>query len=1069
MLKTFSLLLCAAAGFAQAPTATLVGRVVDASGAVIPAARIRIANTATGDVRRTVSSEAAEFTVPNLAPGTYEVTVEKEGFRTLREEKLDLQVDQVARLELKLEVGAVSSSVEVTAAMPVLNTESSSRGDVIISKEIGEIPLNGRDYTDLAFLTPGVVPRASGAQGSALSANGARVDNTNFIIDGVSNQNSRLGDVQARPPLDAVREFKMQVSGYSAEYGRLAGGVVNMALKSGTNRPHGVLFEFLRNDKMDARNFFDEGKSKLRRNQYGATLDGPVYIPGVYNGRNRTFFVASWEGYWNIGGSNQLGRVPSALERTGDFSQSPDLAGALADPLANPKANFPGNKIPLTRFSPIAGKILQYYPLPNRPGQANNLVVNANSESKWNSFMGKGDHRFSDANTVSARFMKRFNHSGNPFDGDSVGTFGNYITSHDSLAGLSFTHMFGPTLINELRTGMSRTARHETSPFFGTDIAAELGLVGGSTDPQLKGFPIVTVQGLFTLGPNHLNPRAWTVTNYQLGNTLTWVKAQHMIKLGADRLYTQYYEPYNNNQNGTYNFLGRWTNHPTADFLLGLLNNTSRQVGAPLSYLLSSNYGFFAQDDFKISPRLTLNLGLRYEIPMPMVDKYDRWSNFLPEFGKVALAGNRTVPNFDQLVKQAGLTGLIVTAGDLSVPRSLVYANYRDFAPRAGFAWRPFGGTRTVLRGGYGIFYATALTKDVRQNMGAGFPFGISQTFSRQTKDATILTFASPFPAAIQSLSGVTNTTGYELHPKPPYLQSWNFTIERELFASVALETAYVGSKGTHLGRMYNLNQPFRDLALRSASGSFPKPIPAFSTVNFFAFGSDSSYQAAVVSLRKNFSHGTFLRANYTFSKSIDDASQMTSNSDGGYKGAQDARNLRLEHGRSDWDRRHAFTMSFVTELPFSPRNAALKGWELAGTGRMYSGQPFTPQVANVNLDLGEANRPNRIANGRLDNPSPERWFDIAAFPPVPTGSFRFGNSGRNVLDGPGLVAVNLSLMKKFAIRESRYVQFRWEAFNISNHANFDLPVNTVDTPTAATLTSAGAGRSMQLALKYVF
>jgi hypothetical protein len=460
---------------------------------------------------------------------------------------------------------------------------------------------------------------------------------------------------------------------------------------------------------------------------------------------------------------------------------------------------------------------------------------------------------------------------------------------------------------------------------------------------------------------------------------------------------------------------------------------------------------------------------MRYELPKPIVDKYDRWSNFIPAYGKIVLAGTEGIANLDQTVQQAGLTGHVATAADYGLPRSLIYTNHKDFAPRIGLAWRPFGGTRTVIRSGYGIFYAQSLTKDVRQDLGAGFPFMLAQTFNRQTSNPAALSFASPFPAALASLSGVTNTSAYQVDAPPSYLQSWNFTLERELFHSVAVEAAYVGSKGTHLGRLYNLNQPYRVPSMKLPNGSFPSPIPVFNTVNYFSFGSDSSYNAAVITLRKNLSRGTFFRWNYTFAKSIDDASQMTSSSDGGYSGAQDARNLGLERGRSDWDRRHAFTMSFVTELPLFSRNRWLKGWQLAGTGRAYSGQPFTPQVANVNLTQGEANRPDRIANGRLDNRTPERWFDLSAFPTVPTGAFRFGNSGRNILDGPGLVGLNVSVMKNFAVRERSRLQFRWEVFNVSNHANFALPVIDVDTPTGATLTSADAGRTMQFALKYLF
>ena len=316
---------------------------MDASGALVPGATIQLKNQGTGEVRRGVSDEAADFTIPNLAPGLYDVTVEHQGFRTLRLDGLELQVEQVARLDLKLDVGSISETVEVTASIPVLNTENASRGDVIVSQEVLEMPLDGRDFNDLAFLVPGVTRAAQGSTGSNLSVNGARQNNSNFFVDGFNNQNSRQGNAQARPPIDAVQEFKMQVSGYSAEYGRLAGGVMNLALKSGTNQLHGSLFEFLRNDVFDARNFFDVEKSKLRRNQFGGALNGPVYIPKVYDGRNRTFFLGSWESYRQVIGVNQLGRVPSDLERAGDFSQTTDANGK--------KISLLWTRFPARRFS----------------------------------------------------------------------------------------------------------------------------------------------------------------------------------------------------------------------------------------------------------------------------------------------------------------------------------------------------------------------------------------------------------------------------------------------------------------------------------------------------------------------------------------------------------------------------------------------------------------------------------------------------------------------------------------------------------------------------------------------
>ena len=622
--------------------------------------------------------------------------------------------------------------------------------------------------------------------------------------------------------------------------------------------------------------------------------------------------------------------------------------------------------------------------------------------------------------------------------------------------------------MNDFRAGFSRTRQNNTAGGIGAGFD-EYRLAGASGDPEMGGFPRVTIRDLITLGPPGSQPVKSAVTNYQIGDTLTVVRTRHMVKAGFEIMRNHFFQPYNNNVRGTANFLGRWTNDPTADFMLGLLNNSSRQVGVARNYLYTSSYGFFLQDDLRASSRLTLNIGLRYEIMKPPKEKYGNWANFLPEYGKVVVADDASVPNLAQLAESVGLGGNIAVARDLGLPSTLVYTNYRALAPRFGMAWRPFGGTRTVLRGGYGIFYGSTASNSIRNDLGNTFPFAMSQNFNRATRDPSALTLSDPFPAALGKVQGVNNANAYELRPSPQYLQSWNFTLERELYRSVALEAAYVGSKGTHLARQYNINQPFRSAELQLAGGGFPKPFPAFNSISMYTFGSNSIYNAGMLSLRKRFSRGTFFRVNYVYSKSIDYASQANGNSDGGYAGAQDARNLALERGRSDWDNGHAVTMNFVTELPWMTRNRVLGGWQFAGSGRMYTGQPFTLRSANAQEDQGEASRPDRIGKGTVTNPTADRWFDVAAFPLVPTGSYRFGNSGRNVLDGPGLVGINVSMMKKFRVKERDYLQFRWEVFNAMNHANLDLPENQVDLKNAATITQAGASRIMQFGLKYVF
>lgn len=1062
---------------AQSATATLTGIVTDSLDAAVPKAEIRIRNVDTGIERVFTSGESGDYTITNLPPGAYELRAEKPGFRPFHETGIVLQLDAVQRCDVRLQLGAVSESVEVKADPPLLNTENASKGDVIVQEEIAAMPLDGRDFVDLAYFVAGVLPRAPGGQGSALNINGARADNTNFVIDGFNNQNPRGAAAQARANVDAVQEFKTQVSGYSAEYGRLAGGVINTVLRSGTNRLHGALFEFLRNDALDTRNFFDADKGELRRNQFGGVVHGPVYVPRLYDGRNRTFFLFSWESYRQRLGETRLGRTPTPIERGGDFSQTIDSGRpvSLQDPLlrgactaADQSACFPDNRVPLSRFHPVAVNLLPYYPLPNIPAGANNFRSTAIDPDNWEDFAYKIDHHFSSSDSISGRYLKRYNRTANPFSGSNLGTFGARTQEHQSLAGVNWTHIFTPALLNEARAGFSRTAHRERSVSAGQNIAAQIGLPGTTTDPQLLGFPRFTVRDLFAIGDAASEPVIFHVNNFQWADTVTWISGKHAWKFGLDVLHTQFFQPHNNNNRGTFNFLGRWTGAPFADFLLGLPESASRQVGTTPNYLFSTSYGFFVQDDFRVSRNVTLNLGLRYDIIKPPVEKYNRMANFVPGLGKIAIAGDENIPNLVQLLDQSRLADRVVLARDAGLPRSLIFTNYANLAPRFGFAWRPRGGNRAVVRGGYGIFYGVSLLNPIRQDLLDVFPFAVTQTFNRQTTNPNAVTLSDPFPESRATLDGVNNANGYEVRAPTPYLQSYNLTVEREIGGASAIEIGYVGSKGTHLGRRFDVNQPLRIPELRQ-NGNFPRPYAGFNTIDYYSFGSSSIYNAGVVSLRRRTRGDIFYRLNYIYSKSIDDASQITGNSDGGYPGAQNARNLRLDRGRSDWDTGHAVTGIVSWQLPLARRRRFLGGWQLSGTTRLYTGQPFTVRVSNVNLNLGEANRPDRIGKGALPNPTADRWFQVGDFPVVPTGSFRFGNSGRNILDAPGLIAINSALLKNFRLQESRYIQFRYEVFNVFNHPNFDVPQNLVNAVNAGTITAADPGRVMQFALKIEF
>jgi hypothetical protein len=1058
---------------AQSPDGAIVGLVRDSSGGSVGEAAIKVRNMDTNGLRQLTSDREGRFAVPNLAPGRYEVTTEKPGFQTLRQSGVELEINQTVRLELTLKVGSLAESIEVSARAPLVNTENPVKGDVMVSKEIVELPLNGRNFSDLAFLVPGVDQTGEGDTGSPFAMGGARPDNTNYFIDGVSARRPDYGQTELSPNLDAIQEFKVSTSSYSAEFGQVSGGVISVALKSGSNQPHGALFEFLRNDKLDARNFFSASQPELRRNQFGAFLSGPVLLPKVYNGHDRTFFMFSWESYRDATGTTSVTMVPTALQRAGDFSQTVEAGGQRAQ-IKNPFGGgyFPGNIIPESLINPVAAKIMPNWPVPNRPGQLNNYLANVSSHSPWNSFITRIDQRISSQDSIAFRYQYNRKNSETPFDGGPLGTFGSVNNSTTQMIGLNHVRVFTPSVINEARAGLYRSNGAIVPMDAGTDYAALWGIAGiSSSDPFLQGTPQVTVTGYATLGDQYQRPWVQTSNNYTFSDTLTWVKNAHEVKFGGSLFRNQYFQPYYNYIRGSFTFNGYWTTDPLADFLVGVPNNVQSQKQAPQNYTFSTYYGLFAQDDYKVSSRLTLNLGLRWDVNMPTHDKYGRWVGFIPEFGKLVAANPGIVPNFDQLIASAGASNLVASAQDLGVPQALVYTRYANMAPRFGLAWRPFGGTRTVVRGGYGVFWGASMNRPLIANLGTNYPFSVSQQVSRVPGNPNAINFANPFANATNAAS--LSIYGVQLRAPTPYMQSWNLTVERQLGDSMAIEVSYSGSKGTHLGLATDINRPYYSAQYRLPDGSFLRPYPQYNnSISFFSFGGNSTYNAGTATLRRRFARGSFFSANYTYSKSIDEGSTFSGGGQGGPHQVQDPRNLRLERGRSNFSPGHTFTMSYSYPIPWrgTPRLGwMLRGWQLAGSGQARTGQPFTPAVSGVNLAVGGAVHPDRIRTGALPDPSVEKWFDVAAFPLVPNGQYRMGTSGRNILDGPGMMAVNFSLSRNMRVRERQQVQFRWEVFNATNHPNFGLPIATMNTITAGTITSAGSPRQMQVGLRYQF
>ena len=1053
---------CAAgAAYPHIETGILAGAVTDAAGAAMPGVAVTVKSPETRQAWNGSSDAEGKYALAGLPAAVYDVEFSKAGFRPVVEHGVRVESDRTAKLDVRLEIGAASAAVEVAARNNDLNTDDDIIESVLGAVELAEMIQNDRSITDLGYFGPGVARRAAGALGSGFVIGGARADSTNFLVDGMNDHDPRTGGIEVMPNYDAIDEFRIQATGEAAEYGRMAGGVMTARLRSGGNRMHGTLFDNERTSVLGARNFFDVHKSEILRHQGGATLSGPVTVPGMYDGKNRTFFLLSWEGLFQSQGDSRLSNVPLGTERIGDFSKSSNAAGqvtAITDPLTGKP--FPGNLIPASRLSSIAQSLASFFPLPNRADPSTNFETYQVTHARYNSAVAKLDQHVGLSDTISARYLLRDNSGTSPYAGSDLGTFGTNTASRPMLAGISETHVFTPSMVNEARVGFTRYAERDQASDAGLDINAQLGLPGPNNVSQ-TGSPRFTILNLAALGDSTNQPLSLTTNTWEAAEALSRSKGRHTVKFGVDALRTQFFQQLYNNERGTFNFLGRWTNSPFADFLLGLPDSTSRQSSAVTAYLFSTDVGVFAQDEFAVSPRLTLSYGVRYEMMRPPFEKYGRMSSFAPGLDKLIVADGSVVPNLAAMAASAGLTGRVATAADAGLPGSLVYGNQHDFAPRFGFAWRPSAKDGTVIRGGYGIYFANSLLDPVRNDLTNIYPFTVSQTFNRVSNQPNALTLGNPFPAALATLPGVTNTNGFEARPGPQYVESYTLTLDRQIGADTTLEIDYIGSRGTHLGQRFDLNQPFRGPA-----GSL-RPYTGFGTINFYSFGANSVYNGGTLTLRRRYRHGLYFGATYVYSKSIDDASQVSGNSQGDYPGAQSSRNLAAERGRSDWDTGHSATAFAGWALPF--RGRVLGNWVISTDARAYTGQPFTPRVSGANLSLGEAGRPDRIGSGKAASRSATQWFNVAAFPVVPAAAYRFGTSGRNILDGPGAVYWNAALSRNWKLADRVNGQLRCEAVNFMNHANFGLPVNYVDAKNAGQILSADGARVVQLGVRVRF
>ena len=1029
------------------------GTVTDSSQARLTGALVKVVNAGTNDIRTTTSSDDGEFIVSLLPPGSYRLEVEQGAYKKYAQ-YIELRVNQELRINVTLDVGSIAEEVVVTAPQTPLRKDSPAIGTVIENHQITGLPLDGRNFLELTLLVPGAVPAAPGSAGSvrgdfAFSVNGAREDSNNFLLDGVYNVDPKLNTFSVKPPVDAIREFEVLTSSYDASFGRNAGAQVNVVLKSGSNSYHGTAYEFFRNGALDARNFFalpEDKAPKYQRNQFGFSFGGPVI-------KNRTFFFADYEGTRAREGVTRVTNVPTLAERRGDFSAS--LFRAPINPFT--QQPFPGNRIPDVFINPVGLAIAALYPAPNRDVAFQNFVSSPTLRDRDDHFDARLDHSISNSSELTFRYSFADRKLFEPFSGQSfaaVPGFGNEIPRRAQNFMVSETHILSPAFVNEARVAFNRVASAVLQENAGTSINKQVGLPELSNNPRDFGLSFITISGFSRLGHEFNNPQQSATNTFQLLDNASYARSKHLVKFGFDFRAAQQNAFRDVQSRGFLTFSDQTplTGNALADLLLGLPTLTG---GARLDnhqHLRTESYNLYLNDSFRIRSNLTVSLGLRYEYNSPPVDTQDRAALYDPA------------------------TGSLVTVGTGGMPRGGYEPDKNNFAPRVGLAWSLGSGGNTVVRAGYGVYYdQSALAPGEGLYFNAPY-FDLNLFFSLP---GLPLTLSNPFPSQFP-FPLPDSAFAFERHLRTAYMQHWSLSVQRQLGRSRVLEAAYVGSKGTKLLTARDINQP------RPSPAQFnPRPMPQFDDITLEESSANSSYNSLQIRFQQSLDFGLSLLSSYTWSKSIDNASGFfTSAGDPNFP--QDSFNTRAERGRSNFDVRHRLSLSYAYDFPFGRGRrllandgwltTALTGWQTYAIVTLQSGRPFTvallPEIDNSNtgrsnLGFGANDRPNVVGSPRLEDRSPNQWFNTAAFALPPRGSF--GDAGRNILDGPGFQNVNASLVKNTRLTEGMSLQFRAEAFNLFNHPNFDLPDNFFGSPTFGQILSAQSPRHIQFGLKLLF
>jgi outer membrane receptor protein involved in Fe transport len=1103
--------------FAQQITGSIGGTVSDASGARVGGATVTARHIETGLTRTATSEHNGGYLLLELPVGRYSVEVTAQGFQKYLQEGISLNVNETATIPVHLTVGAETQQVQVQADAELIQPTVTSLGQVVGEREILDLPLNGRNFTQLGLLQPGVVPLTPGLQeaggsiraGQAYAVNGQRPESNNFLIDGANNFNGVDGGFVLKPPVDAIAEFRILTHNANAEFGNTLGSTTNIITRSGSNAVHGAVWEFLRNDAFDATRFPATTVEPLKQNQFGGSVGGPIR-------KDKTFFFAFFEGFRNRQGETAGSTVPSLKQRGGDFSElcnatkgeTFDGAGLCSNPahqiyleVTNPLTPFPFNQLPPPFISTFSQSLLSLFPTPN--SGLNTFTSTVTKREDFNAGGLRLDHYLSDSDRLNFRYMIN---DGSRFDplspaGASVPGFPIEEEQRSQNFVAQETHTFSPSVAGVVRFSFLRNKflfgerPNHTSP----------KSLGFGYDPSLDaaiGPPHIIVSSYTIVGAPITGPRRTYEDAYDYSGALSWVRGQHELKFGGGFQHQHINMLQGIATNGFFVFAPFPISDAFASFLIGQPVFFLQGRGDFARGINGKELNGYVQDTYKATPRLTLNLGVRYDMPSPYTEAHNRQTLFIP--GRQSTV----MPN-----APAGL----LYPGDAGVPGGLIPTFKKGFAPRLGMAWDPTGNSKWLVTSAYGIFYEPYYT-----GQGGPLQAPISTPPDLQTEQISLsptqpLNFQDPYngnpPAPNTFATPLTNLTLSPNLPLP-YTQDWDLNIQRSLGPDLLLEVGYVGTKGTKLSRFIEGNpttyipgvdpithQPFSttdnadNRRLYSGCTLSPSSPPCtYSSTGLIAGIANSSYNALEASLKKRFSHGVSFLASYTLSKSIDDASSfnMTGSAAKPVAGendlAQDPSNLAAERGRSLFDARHRLVLSYQWSLPFFKdahgwSGQVLGNWQVSGITTLMTGTPFTVFDSKDVSEQGgapeitgfSANRPD-LVSGQDPNSGPKSanaWLNAAAFAritPDPNSPVQqFGSAGRNIAEGPGYANWDFSAVKNIRVAEAKEFQFRAEFFNIFNHTNFRLPDSDISSPTFNQIQAAQPAREIQLALKFLF